>query len=84
MGQESMNMSEIKEKGLFINPYVIQMDRFADSLRHLSETFLSLEEYHQTFTREELEDMFIKVSERVCLNGMVPERKPGPHQADGI
>lgn len=61
-------MSEIKEKGLFINPYVIQMDRFADSLRHLSETFLSLEEYHQTFTREELEDMFIKVSERVCLN----------------
>ena len=53
-------MSEIKEKGLFINPYVIQMDRFADSLRHLSETFLSLEEYHQTFTREELEDMFIK------------------------
>ena len=59
-------MSEIKEKGLFINPYVIQMDRFADSLRHLSETFLSLEVF--------------KLREK----GMVPERKPGPHQADGI
>ena len=46
-------MEEVKEKGVFINPYVIQMDKFADSLVHLSETFLTLEEYKGTFSKEE-------------------------------
>jgi stage II sporulation protein E len=49
-----------------MNPYVIQMDKFAQSLKHLSETFLSLEEYKGAFTRDEVEEMFLRVSERVC------------------
>ena len=30
-------MAEVKEKETFVNPYVIQMDKFADSLMHLSD-----------------------------------------------
>ena len=37
-------MAEVKEKETFVNPYVIQMDKFADSLMHLSKTFLTLED----------------------------------------
>ena len=37
-------MAEVKEKETFVNPYVIQMDKFADSLMHLSKT-LTLEDY---------------------------------------
>ena len=54
-------MAEIKEKKTFINPYVVQMDKFADSLIHLSKTFLTLEEYKGTFSKEEIEEMFLKV-----------------------
>ena len=36
-------MEELKEKGAFSNPYVMQMDKFADSLVHLSRTFFTLE-----------------------------------------
>ena len=61
-------MSEVKERELFANPYVIQMDKFADSLRHLSETFLHLEDYRGTFTKDEIEEMFLRVTERVCAN----------------
>ena len=32
-------VEELKEKGAFSNPYVMQMDKFADSLVHLSRTF---------------------------------------------
>lgn len=38
-------MEEIREKEkfrgneIFMNPYVVQMDKFADSLKHLSKTF---------------------------------------------
>ena len=42
-------MGEIKDKGAFLNPYVIQMDKFADSMVHLSKTFFTLEGY--SFTR---------------------------------
>lgn len=63
---ERISMSEVKERELFVNPYVIQIDKFADSLKRLSETFLNLEDCHETFTREEIDDMFVKVSERVC------------------
>ena len=59
-------MGEVKEKELFVNPYVIQMDKFAGSLKHLSETFLGLEKKRRTFTGEEIEEMFGKVSEKVC------------------
>ena len=30
-------MAQIREKEIFLNPYVIQMDKFADSLKKLSE-----------------------------------------------
>ena len=53
---------------LFSNPYIIQMDRFAESLKHLSETFLYLEDYKGSFTKDEIEEMFRRVSERVCTN----------------
>ena len=44
------------------------MDKFADSLKHLSKTFLKLESYKGTFTKEELEEMFEKVTDKVCRN----------------
>ena len=65
-------MEEIREKEkfrgneIFMNPYVVQMDKFADSLKHLSKTFLKLESYKGTFTKEELEEMFEKVTDKVC------------------
>ncbi len=59
-------MAEVKEKGAFLNPYVTQMDKFADSLIHLSKTFLTLEGYKGTFSKEELENMFQKVTGKVC------------------
>ena len=37
-------MEEIKGKEIFMNPYVVQMDKFADSLKHLSRTFLKLKD----------------------------------------
>ena len=61
-------MTEIKEKKTFINPYVVQMDKFADSLVHLSKTFLTLEDYKGTFSKEEIEEMFLKVTDKVCDN----------------
>lgn len=61
-------MGEIKDKGAFLNPYVIQMDKFADSMVHLSKTFFTLEGYRGTFSKEEFEDMFYKVTEKVCEN----------------
>ena len=67
-------MEEIREKEkfrgneIFMNPYVVQMDKFADSLKHLSKTFLKLESYTGTFTKEELEEMFEKVTDKVCRN----------------
>lgn len=59
-------MEELKERGLFLNPYVIQMDKFADSLKRLSKKFLSLESYRGTLSKEELEEMFRKITGRVC------------------
>ena len=29
-------LAQIKEQEIFVNPYVVQMDKFADSLQHLS------------------------------------------------
>lgn len=59
-------MEHVREREIFSNPYIIQMDKFADSLKHLSEAFLYLEDYKGTFTRDEIEEMFLRVSERVC------------------
>lgn len=60
-------MEHIKERERFENPYVVQIDRFADSLKHLSETFLHLEDYKGTFTKDEVDEMFGRVSEKVCV-----------------
>lgn len=49
------------------SPYVEQIDKFAHSLRQLSKTFLKLEEKRQAFSDEEIEDMFLKVRENVCM-----------------
>ena len=56
----------VKEKGAFLNPYVIQMDKFAESMVHLSKTFFTLEGYKGTFSKDEFEEMFEKITERVC------------------
>lgn len=61
-------MSEVEEKELFVNPYVIQMDKFAESLKHLSETFLGLEKPRRMMTGDEIEEIFGRVSEKVCEN----------------
>ena len=61
-------MAEIKEKEMFMNPYVIQMDKFADSLVHLSSTFLTLEKYKGTFSKDEINEMFLRVTGKVCEN----------------
>ena len=46
-------MAEVKEKGMFLNPYVIQMDKFAEALKHISGTFLKLEDYRAAVTKDE-------------------------------
>ncbi|MCF2554739.1 SpoIIE family protein phosphatase [Faecalicatena contorta] len=59
-------MAEVKEKGMFLNPYVIQMDKFAEALKHISGTFLKLEDYRAAVTKDETWDMFQKVTDKVC------------------
>jgi len=59
-------MNELKERGIFLNPYVIQMDKFADSLKHLSKRVLSLEGYKGTLSDDEMEELFCKVTGKVC------------------
>ena len=50
-------MQELKERGaqIFTNPYVIQVDKFAGSLKKLSDTFSKLEDYRATFTNVKIE-----------------------------
>ncbi len=74
-------MSEVKEKERFVNPYVIQMDKFADSLVHLSHTFLTLEKYKGTFSKEETDEMFLKVTGKVCENCERKEKCLGENRA---
>lgn len=59
-------MAQIKEQEIFVNPYVVQMDKFADSLQHLSRTFLNMEHYKGTLSKEEIDEMFEKVTGKVC------------------
>lgn len=59
-------MEEVKDQEIFVNPYVVQMDKFAASLEHLSKTFLNMEKYKGTLSKEELDDMFEKVTGKVC------------------
>lgn len=61
-------MQELKERGaqIFTNPYVIQVDKFAGSLKKLSDAFSKLEDYRATFTNEENDDIFSRVTQKVC------------------
>ena len=59
-------MAGLREKEIFLNPYVIQMDKFADSLKKLSGMFLNLEQYRGTFSDEEISDMFQRITGKVC------------------
>lgn len=48
------------------SPYVEQIEKYADSLKQLSRTFLNLEEKKKAFSEEEIDDMFSHVREKVC------------------
>ena len=68
-------MHELKERGaqIFTNPYVIQVDKFAGSLKKLSDTFSKLEDYRATFTNEENDDIFERVTQR-CVGSVKIEK----------
>ena len=51
---------------LEMNPYVIQIDKFVNSLGKLSRVFLDLEEGIGQLTKEEYKGMCEEVGERVC------------------
>ena len=53
-------------KDLEMNPYVIQIDKFVNSLEKLSHVFLNLEERKTLFTEEEYLEMCEDVSDKVC------------------
>lgn len=53
-------------QALHTSPYVAQIEKFADSLKQLSHTFLRMEEKKKAFTSEEIETMFARVREKVC------------------
>ncbi len=55
-----------KGQALYTSPYVAQIERFADSVKQLSQTFLMMEEKKKAFTGEEVDGMFDRVKERVC------------------
>ncbi|MEF9941727.1 MAG: SpoIIE family protein phosphatase [Lachnospiraceae bacterium] len=60
-------MGELKGgQALTANPYVMQVDKFVHSLQHLSNTFLRLEEPSGVFKKEDMEELFARVEERVC------------------
>ena len=47
------------------SPYVEQIERFAGSVKQLSQIFLGLEEKKQAFSDEEIEMMFRRLKEKV-------------------
>lgn len=76
----AMNMIEAERREMFVNPYVVQVDKFADSLKHLAKTFLTLEKYKGTLSKEELDEMFGRVTERVCKDCERKEECLGEHK----
>lgn len=55
-------------KDLQMNPYVIQMNKFVNSIEKLSKMFLELEEKKTIFSEEELETMFVTVCNKTCYS----------------
>lgn len=68
--KEIKDRKEVKvmEQGqaLHGSPYVEQIEKLSHSLRQLSQTFTGLEEKRQSFSSEEIEEMFVSVKENVC------------------
>ena len=50
------------------SPYVEQIERFAGSVKQLSQIFLGLEEKKQAFSDEEIEMMFRRLKEKSAQN----------------
>ena len=50
------------------NLYVARMDRFSESLQHLSQAFLQLETKNDTLTQAQMEDLFLGIHDKVCQN----------------
>lgn len=62
-------MEELKRgQAIEANPYVIQIDKFVNSLEKLSKVFLQLEGKYNLFAQNEMEEMYEKVSQKVCKN----------------
>lgn len=55
-------------KELEMNPYVIQIDKFVNSLGKLSEVFLKLQQDRDEMTEEEYQNIYDDVRDRVCKN----------------
>lgn len=51
---------------LHTSPYVTQIEKLADSMKQLTNTFLRMEEKKKAFTEDEVERMFDCVKEKVC------------------
>lgn len=62
-------MTELEDgQVLEMNPYVIQIDKFVKSLEKLSKVFLRLEGKRMIPKKEELEDMYEKIENKICEN----------------
>ncbi len=55
-------------QALHTSPYVTQIEKYADSIKQLSRTFLHLEEKKRAFSNEEIGDMFDRAKENACRN----------------
>ena len=52
----------------YIQPYVTQIEKLADSMKQLTNTFLRMEEKKKAFTEDEVERMFDCVKEKYAGN----------------
>lgn len=59
---------EVIMNELQMNPYVVQIDKFVNSIEKLSKMFLGLEEKKSFFSENEMENMFGQVCEKTCQN----------------
>ena len=71
-------------QALHTSPYVTQIEKYADSIKQLSRTFLHLEEKKSAFSNEEIEDMFDRTKERACKMFLVLGRGFCTYLSDGI
>lgn len=55
-------------QALHSSPYVEQIEKYAHSLKQLSQTFLGLEEKRQAFSDEEIEAMFSAFVKKCAAN----------------